>query len=96
MVVLGLALAVSVAVQLRPTHLNHLSRWGHWAAGRWLAAHARPDEFILDTRGWGRFVSGRPGYDYWHVRQALTASHLAYVLVGLDELAAGTPRACTA
>jgi hypothetical protein len=93
--VLGLALAVSVAVQLRPTHLNHLSRWGHWAAGRWLAAHARPDEFILDTRGWARFISGRPGYDYWHVRQALTDSHLAYVLVGLDELEAGTPRAKT-
>ena len=93
--VLGVALAVSVVVQLRPTHLNHLSRWGHWAAGRWLAAHARPDELILDTRGWARFISGRPGYDYWHVRQALTDSHLAYVLVGLDELQARTPRATT-
>jgi hypothetical protein len=29
------------------------------------------------------------------VRQALTDSHLAYVLVGLDELEAGTPRAST-
>ncbi len=27
-----------------------------------------------------------PGYDYWHVRQALTDSHLAYVVVGDDEL----------
>ena len=88
-------LAISVAVQLRPTHLNHLSRWGHWAAGRWLAAHARPDELTLDTRGWAQFISGRPGYDYWHVRQALTDSHLAYVLVGLDELQARTPRAMT-
>ncbi|SRR5579883_3014516 len=93
--VLGVAMAVSAAVQLRPSHLNHLSRWGHWAAGRWLAAHARPDELILDTRGWARFISGRPGYDYWHVRQALTDSHLAYVLVGLDELQARSPRATT-
>ena len=69
-------------------HLTHLSRWGHWAAGRWLAAHAGPGEEVLDTRGWARFVSGLPGYDYWHVRQALTDSHLSYILVGLDELKA--------
>ena len=68
---------------------------GHWAAGRWLATHARPDELILDTRGWARFVSGRPGYDYWHVRQALTDSHLSYILVGLDELNASSRRAAT-
>ena len=42
---------------------------------------------MLDTRGWARFVSGHPGYDYWHVRQALTDSHLSYIVVGLDELA---------
>ena len=50
---------------------------------------------MLDTRGWARFVSGLPGYDYWHVRQALTDSHLSYILVGLDELKASSPRAAT-
>ena len=93
--VLGVAIVASMTVQMRPSHLNHLSRWGHWAAGRWLAAHAGPHEQILDTRGWARFISGRPGYDYWHVRQALTDSHLSYVLVGLDELEAVSPRAAT-
>ena len=67
----------SIVVQMQPNHLNHLSRSGHWAAGKWLAENARPDELVLDTRGWARFVSGQPGYDYWHVRQALTDSHLA-------------------
>ncbi len=87
MLVLG-----SVAVQMQPNHLNHLSRFGHWAAGKWLTETARPDELVLDTRGWARFVSGQPGYDYWHVRQALTDSHLSYIVVGLDELQARSPR----
>ena len=80
---------------MQPNHLNHLSRWGHWAAGRWLADHAEPSELVLDTRGWARFVSGHPGYDYWHVRQALTDSHLSYIVVGLDELEARSARAET-
>jgi 4-amino-4-deoxy-L-arabinose transferase-like glycosyltransferase len=93
--VMALTACASIVVQMQPNHVNHLSRWGHWAAGHWLAAHARPDELVLDTRGWGRFISGWPGYDYWHVRQALTDSHLKYVLVGLDELEAASPRADT-
>jgi hypothetical protein len=80
---------------MQPNHLNHLSRFGHWAAGAWLAKCARPDELVLDTRGWARFVSGQPGYDYWHVRQALTDAHLSYIVVGLDELQAKSPRAET-
>ena len=92
---MGFALGLSVSVQLNPNHLNHLSRWGHREAGRWLSANAAPDEEVLDTRGWGRFVSGRPGYDYWHVRQALTDSRLSYILVGLDELKAASSRAAT-
>src|SRR5262249_34858674 len=94
-IALGGAVAASLVVQTRPSHLNHLSRWGHWAAGRWLADHAGPGEVILATRGWAQFIAGRPGYDYWHVRQALTDSHLSYVLVGLDELEAISPRAAT-
>ncbi len=82
-------------VQMMPSHLNHLSRWGHWAAGRWLVDHARPSERVLDTRGWARFISGQDGYDYWHVRQALTDSHLSYIIVGLDELEANSARAAT-
>jgi hypothetical protein len=85
----------SVVVQMQPNHLNHLSRFGHWAAGSWLANCARADELVLDTRGWARFVSGQPGYDYWHVRQALTDSHLSYIVVGLDELQAKSRRAQT-
>nr|WP_303652653.1 glycosyltransferase family 39 protein [Paludisphaera mucosa] len=79
-----------VAYQLRT---GHESRRGHWQAGRWLAAHAGAGDQILDTRGWARFVAGRPdGYDYWHVRQALSDRHLAYVVVGRDELEAKSRR----
>jgi hypothetical protein len=92
---LGIALVASIVTQMQPNHLNHLSRWGHWAAGRWLATNAAPGEEILDTRGWAKFISGRPGYDYWHVRQALTDSHLSYILVGLDEIDAESARAAT-
>jgi 4-amino-4-deoxy-L-arabinose transferase-like glycosyltransferase len=88
----GLVVAVLVAYQLRP---SHPTRWGHWAAGQWLARHAGPGDVVLDTRGWARFVSGMPGYDYWHVRQALTDSHLSYVVVGHEDLDAGSPRART-
>jgi hypothetical protein len=88
-------IAASLLTQIQPSHRDHLSRWGHWAAGTWLKSHARADERILDTRGWAKFISGQPGYDYWHVRQALTDSHLSYVLVGLDELDAASPRAET-
>jgi hypothetical protein len=90
-----LLIAASLVVQMRPNHLNHLSRWGHWVAGKWLADHARPAELVLDTRGWARFVSGHAGYDYWHVRQALTDSHLCYIVVGIDEIEAMSPRART-
>src|SRR5262249_54789761 len=85
----------SLTVQMQPNHLNPVTRSGHWAAGAWLAGSARPDELVLDTRGWARFVSGLPGYDYWHVRQALTDSHLHYIVVGRDELQAKSPRAET-
>jgi hypothetical protein len=91
----SLIVAASIFVQMQPNHLNHLSRWGHWAAGGWLAGHAKPSELVLDTRGWARFVSGHPGYDYWHVRQALTDAHLRYIIVGLDEMEARSSRART-
>jgi hypothetical protein len=91
----SLLVAASIVVQMRPNHRNHLSRMGHWSAGQWLASHADPSEFVLDTRGWARFVSNHPGYDYWHVRQALSDSHLSYIIVGLDELEASSARART-
>jgi hypothetical protein len=91
----ALLVAASMVVQMQPNHLNHLSRMGHWSAGQWLAGHAEPDELVLDTRGWARFVSNHPGYDYWHVRQALTDSHLSYIIVGVDELEARSARAHT-
>jgi len=89
---MGLVAGTLVLYQLRP---SHPTRWGHWAAGRWLAEHAGPSDVVLDTRGWARFVSTAPGYDYWHVRQALTDSHLTYVVVGHEELEAKSPRART-
>ncbi|WP_165251427.1 glycosyltransferase family 39 protein [Paludisphaera soli] len=80
-----------VGYQLRT---GHESRRGHWEAGRWLLANAGTGEQVLDTRGWARFVADRPkGYDYWHVRQALSDRSLAYVVVGRDELEAKSPRA---
>jgi hypothetical protein len=90
-----LLVTASIVVQMQPNHLNHLSRWGHRSAGQWLTGNAQPAEKVLDTRGWARFVSGQPGYDYWHVRQALTDGHLSYIIVGLDELEARSARART-
>ncbi len=84
-----LALCSGIRLQLKPAHA---SRWGHFSAGTWLANHAHHGEAVLDTRGWSAFVSGLPAYDYWHVRQAFTDSHLAYVVVGDDELKASSRR----
>jgi 4-amino-4-deoxy-L-arabinose transferase-like glycosyltransferase len=86
------AVAAGVVFQAKPAHP---SRWGHQAAGEWLSTHAKAGEAVLDTRGWAAFVSGLPAYDYWHVRQALTDSHLSYVVVGADELNAPSRRAAT-
>ncbi|MHC5540303.1 glycosyltransferase family 39 protein, partial [Singulisphaera rosea] len=80
--------ALIVAGVVLQTKTSHPSRWGHRAAGEWLATHTNPSDAVLDTRGWASFVSRRSSYDYWHVRQAFTDSHLAYVVVGTDELEA--------
>jgi hypothetical protein len=90
-VVLAL-IGAGIYLQSKP---SHPSRWGHWAAGHWLLAQAKPGEAVLDTRGWAAFVSDLPSYDYWHVRQALSDSHLAYVVVGTGELEASSRRAAT-
>ena len=92
LLLLAASVAVGVSLQLKPAHP---SRWGHREAGRWLANHAEPGEAVLDTRGWASFVSGLPGYDYWHVRQAFTDAKLSYVVVGDDELRAPSRRAST-
>jgi hypothetical protein len=89
---LGALIAAGIVLQAKPAHP---SRWGHWAAGRWLSRHASPSDAVLDTRGWAAFVARRPSYDYWHVRQAFTDSQLAYVVVGSGELAAKSQRAAT-
>jgi hypothetical protein len=88
----GLLAIGGVAAQLKP---GHPSRWGHQAAGLWLADRAGPEQAVLDTRGWAAFVSGLRSYDPWHIRQALTDSRLAYVVVGDDELTARSRRAET-
>ena len=92
-VVVG-AVAVATVLVVYQLRTGHESRRGHWEAGRWLAKNAGPGDRILDTRGWARFVADRrDGYDYWHVRQALSDRNLAYVVVGRDELEAASPRA---
>ena len=93
--VLAIASILIVALGVQFHRPPHQSRWGHGEAGRWLAAHASTGEKVLDTRGWATFVSGRPGHDYWHVRQALSDPDLAYVVVGEDERTARSPRAKT-
>lgn len=82
-------LALGLLFHARPAHA---SRAGHLAAGRWIAAHATPGDAVLDTRGWAAFVSGCRSYDPWHIRQALTDARLAFVVVGQDELDAGSRR----
>lgn len=88
----GLAVACGAIAQARPVHA---SRWGHRAAGRWLAEHASPGQAVLDTRGWAAFDWGGPSYDPWHIRQAITDSRLAFIVVGADELSASSRRAET-
>jgi Dolichyl-phosphate-mannose-protein mannosyltransferase len=91
----SLIVLASIIVQMQPNHKNHVSRMGHWTAGQWLAAHVLKSETVLDTRGWARFFAGVPGYDYWHVRQALSDASLSYIVVGRDEIEANSPRART-
>lgn len=95
-----LASAVAVAslvvsaswVQTLP---SHPTRWGHYAAGRWLLDHAGQYETSLDTRGWAHFTAGRWEYDYWHVRQALTDSRLTYIVTESAEIMADSKRGRT-
>ncbi len=89
-VAVGALLCLGIGVQLY--HPPHPSRWGHGAAGRWLAANAGNSDKVLDTRGWATFVSGRPGLDYWHVKQALIDPKLSFVVVGEDERTAPSRR----
>jgi Dolichyl-phosphate-mannose-protein mannosyltransferase len=90
----GLA-ALAILGTTAQAKAGHPSRWGYRAAGLWLADKAQPSDAVLDTRGWATFVRGIPGYDYWHVRQALSDKHLKYVVVGSDELKANSRRAAT-
>ncbi len=89
------AVAVLATIVLPEVRPEHRSRWGHRAAGRWINENARAGDAVLDTRGWASFIADRPSYDYWHVRQALTDAHLAYIVVGADELSAPSRRGTT-
>jgi Dolichyl-phosphate-mannose-protein mannosyltransferase len=94
---LGYACLTAVALVgiVAQAKAGHPSRWGYRAAGLWLADKAKPGDAVLDTRGWASFVRGIPGYDYWHVRQALSDRNLHYIVVGSDELNAKSRRAAT-
>jgi hypothetical protein len=85
-------LGSATILQARP---SHPTRTGHLDAGRWLIEYAKPDEAVLDTRGWANFVAGRAEFDYWHVGQAFSDRRLRYLVVGRDELTADSPRAAT-
>lgn len=89
---MGTLVLGGVMAQVRPAHA---SRAGHREAGQWLARNARPEDAVLDTRGWAAFLSDRRSYDAWHVRQAMTDSRLAYIVIGADELAAPSQRGAT-
>ena len=91
-IALALLLLAGVFVALKP---SHESRDGHRQAAYWLASHAEPGQAVLDTRGWAAFLSGLPSYDPWHVRQAFTDSHLAFLVIGSDELRANSARGRT-
>lgn len=88
----GSTIVVASIAQLQS---SHPTRWGHCAAGRWIADRAEPGDAVLDTRGWANFAAGRSGYDYWHVQQALTDSRLKYIVVDAEELRAASRRAAT-
>ena len=81
---------IGLGIQGRP---GHPSRWGHRAAGQWLAEHAEYGDAVFDTRGWAAFESGLKGYDPWHFRQAISDARLAFIVVGDDELRARSHRA---
>jgi hypothetical protein len=51
----GLAVA-GIAPLYKPLHQN---RAGHKDAGRWLAAHAAPEDAIYDAFNWAEFYAGR-------------------------------------
>jgi hypothetical protein len=64
--ILLVALAVAgLPKTLEPLHTN---RAGYHAAGLWLAAHAQPDDQIMDPFCWAEYYAGqvlrRPSYDY--------------------------------
>lgn len=88
-------LVVLLSASILEARPSHPTRTGHLDAGLWLAAHARPEEAVLDTRGWANFVAGRTQYDYWHVGQAFCDRRLRYLVVGQDELTATSARAAT-
>jgi hypothetical protein len=85
----ALVVLPAVVAQSKPIHP---SRWGHWAAGQWLAAHADVDDAVLDTRGWAGFLSGRAAYGPWHVRQALADERLRFLVMERRELESPSDR----
>lgn len=93
--VIGVLALIAAGATVQALKPGHPSRWGHAAAGRWLAERMGPADAVLDTRGWAAFVSDRPNYDYWHIGQALSDPYLAYVVVERDELTAASRRAAT-
>ena len=56
-----LLVAASIMVQMRPNHLNHLSRWATGRPDNGWPIMPSPAELVLDTRGWARFVAGHAG-----------------------------------
>ncbi len=51
-----LATGFALPVTFKPLHAN---RVGHREAGRWLAEHAAPDDYIVDPYCWAHFYAGK-------------------------------------
>ncbi|MEX0713151.1 MAG: hypothetical protein WD278_12420, partial [Pirellulales bacterium] len=64
----------------------HASRSGHLQAARWLAAQTRPDDVVLDSRGWTALYTGRTTYRYDAAQAAYSHPRLAYIVVERAEL----------
>jgi hypothetical protein len=85
----GLILCLGIVAQGKAVHP---SRWGHWAAGQWLARETGLETAVLDTHGWAGFIARRRTYDMWHVGQALSDARLRHMVVERAEVEAATER----
>lgn len=64
----------------------HGRRTPHRDAARWLAAHADPQDCVLDSRGWTGLLSGLTSYTFRESAAALVEPRLRYLVLERHEL----------